>query len=120
MSASVVRRWAGCVAGWALPIVACVLLAPETARASCGDYVVINGRPSNVMAHHGAMPAEPGASAPARGPAKPCSGPTCSARPHEPLAPVPTNPPPPSQEWGALGEPLDYLLPSPTARVTGE
>src|SRR5262249_6353611 len=96
-------------------------LAPSSARASCGDYVIVNGRGPNVTVHHGAMPAaEPGRSAPVHGPTKPCSGPTCSARQHVPIAPAPSSPPPPAQAWGPIGEPLDFPLPSPTARVAGD
>ncbi len=120
MSTSVVRRWVRCVAAWAWPLVACVLLAPASARASCGDYVIVNGRQPNLAGHHGAMAAEPGRSEHGPGPAQPCSGPTCSARPQAPLSPIPSYPPPSSQEWGTISEPLVLLPPTPTARLAGD
>src|SRR5207302_1644036 len=66
-------------------------LAPSTARASCGHYVLI-GSPQK-ESNSQAPPARPTA-AEQQLPAapRPCSGPGCSEG-HEPLLPLPTTPP---------------------------
>jgi hypothetical protein len=81
------------------PVAAALLLAAglfgtaDPARAACGSYVVIDGRPAD-------HPVEP-----ARGPAEPCRGPNCSAK----QAPVPA----------PLAPPVNPL-PAPKDRCVGD
>jgi hypothetical protein len=85
-----------------LALLATALLAPRTAQASCGDYVVLGDRPAGA-AHAGqpmnTTPANPSAPTPHA----PCHGPLCSRnRPHLPLPPVV----PVSEQverWGCVG-----------------
>ena len=107
-------RALGRLAGWALPVLAGLLLAPAGARASCGDYVITR------VAHAGQ------ATAPQHGapmaqlppvPQKPCHGPHCSQAPSAPLAPAPTTPPQTSQEWGCAPDALAPAAIDPTARL---
>jgi hypothetical protein len=89
-------RALGRLAGWALPILAGLFLAPSAARAECGDYVVTR------LSHDAMAPqADPRQLPPAAPrPHKPCNGPRCS---HAPVAPpAPTVPGPTSQEWGCV------------------
>src|SRR5438552_2399788 len=80
-------------------------LAPSTARASCGHYVLI-GSPSQDTAEQVAQSAKTSNSALPRMPVPshpghpPCSGPGCSQG-GEPLLPLPTTPPSAEEErWG--------------------
>jgi len=72
------------------------LCAPAAARASCGDYVTLGGKPA-----HGEQQA-----APDRPPAPmpPCHGPSCSGvpRPDAPMPPAPAPTGPHADEWGWL------------------
>src|SRR6516162_11819561 len=86
--------------GVGLSLLAVVLLAPSTARAGCGDHVLVTSTTK-------ATPLSP-ISAPQQ-PAKkqaPCSGPHCSHAPISPLpapvAPVPAG----GHEWACALPPL--------------
>ncbi|HKI35097.1 MAG TPA: hypothetical protein VKA46_24790, partial [Gemmataceae bacterium] len=112
------RRWPKCHAyprfrlgkvcvdpgGWALPILAGLLLAPSAARASCGDYVT-----TRLSAPHHAAPGEQPPPAVPK-PHKPCHGAHCSQAPASPPAPVPTTSTQTLQEWGCV---LDELALTP-------
>src|SRR5690242_2901850 len=84
----------------ALPaLLACVLVAPSSARASCGDYVSVNNRSSTAPHGEHAPAPQPSAkpehvipcSQHAPGdPAPPCQGPGCSGNPLPAPAPVST------------------------------
>jgi hypothetical protein len=77
-------RWVRLLAGVVLPLLAGILAAPATARASCGDYVLLGNHPA-------ALPeAPPGSQTQPR----PCSGPLCSRPTPLPSAPVATTPTP--------------------------
>jgi hypothetical protein len=82
-------RWVRLLAGVVLPLLAGVLAAPATARASCGDYVLLgNGHADRAAApqlppadHRTAeqpLPVQP----------RPCSGPHCSRHLPPPLPPA--------------------------------
>src|SRR3954452_7083274 len=80
-------------------------LAPSTARASCGHYVLIGSplKDENGKQASAAKPSEAGqAQMPVPMPPgpRPCSGPGCSQG-HKPLLPLPTPPPSAEEEhWG--------------------
>lgn len=92
LSRAALRR----LAGWALPVLAGLLVAPAAARADCGDYVVTRIYRDAMAGRHEPVPPD------APRPHKPCSGPLCSQAPVAPTAPVPTAPRPASQEWGCF------------------
>jgi hypothetical protein len=102
MRASVRCRW------WPL-LPALVLGAwvgvPTQARASCGDYVVIGGKPGHAgnMAPTAPAPND-GRPSPAQLPnqGQPCHGPSCSgsSTPFVPVAPAPAPTGPQGDEWG--------------------
>src|SRR5438552_1607885 len=73
-----------------LALLSGVLLAPATARASCGDYVMLGAQ------GHGSSTFPSRAHGPSPLPA-PCSGPTCS-RQSIPIAPPPAPAPAPVEE----------------------
>jgi hypothetical protein len=108
-------RWGWLRAG-ALGVLLGVLIAPSTARASCGDYVVLgasplhfSGHPERVSANgrHESMPAVPGP--------RPCSGPGCNRGMPFPL-PAPTSLSTfQAEDWLCL---LDRLLPIDPQRST--
>lgn len=79
------QRWGRLLAGAMLSLLASILFAPSTARASCGDYVHIGSKASR-----DAMPAPAhGEPMPAGHDEKPCSGPLCSNdTSHLPMSPV--------------------------------
>jgi len=99
--------------GWALPILAGLLVAPADARANCGDYVVTRLSQAGVT-----MPEHPGPAGQlpplAPRPHPPCSGPRCSETPAAPPAPVPATPTQASQEWGSLLDALAFAAPGAT------
>ena len=79
-------------------------LAPSTARAGCGHYVLIGSplkesdkqaqpaKPGQADQHQTPVPMPPGP--------RPCTGPGCSQG-HAPLLPLPTTPPSAEEErWG--------------------
>jgi hypothetical protein len=96
-------RALGRLAGWVLPILAGLLLAPADARASCGDYVTTRALHADLAPSSEHQPAAPE-------PRKPCPGPHCSQAPAAPLAPAPTAPPQTSQERACCP---DALAPAP-------
>lgn len=101
----------GRLAGWALPVLAGLLLAPVAARADCGDYVVTRlSRAGTLPAAEHAVPR----------PHKPCSGPHCSQAPVAPPAPVPANPLPTYPEWGCAFDGLLIAPPDATALLPGQ
>jgi hypothetical protein len=82
-------RWVRRLAGVALPLLAGVLLAPATAHASCGDYVLLgDGHPPPA-----GVKAPQAPSAPLSQP-RSCSGPLCSRHTPPPLPPGSTVPVP--------------------------
>jgi hypothetical protein len=100
-------RALGRLAGWAVLILGGQFLAPDAARADCGDYVTTR------LAHADMAPPDrlpPGAPKPF----KPCSGPHCSGAPASPTAPAPAAPLP-SQEWGLA--PGGLLVTTPARAV---
>jgi hypothetical protein len=94
--------------GFALAAVAPLCLAPATAHAECGDYVIL-GRQSMAGTHEGheaearssyseGRPTTPSGQSP-------CSGPSCRRGPFRfPLAPV-SPAPVRDQEWGHVSNP---------------
>jgi hypothetical protein len=95
MGSRVFTRWHRLfrTAGVVCALVAGALALPETARASCGDYVTVTTSPEGTGGH-------PQPSSPRHDPdqhPKPCSGPSCSG---EPLP----SPPPPESSGNAHGE----------------
>jgi hypothetical protein len=72
---------------------------PDAASASCGDYVLVNGKPLSALRHESAarpsLPALPLESDAL--PQPPCNGPHCGKQP--PL-PVPAQPSAPTQTTG--------------------
>ncbi len=100
----------------ALAALGLVLLVPGWGRASCGQYVELNGQPSTgkIAAGH---PVPSGASLPA--PAKPtcpCKGPRCSQGPARAPA-VPVVPPTfGGERWAAFASSLDVPTPDGTQR----
>jgi hypothetical protein len=78
-------RWVRLSAGVVLPLLLGVLAAPGTARATCGDYVLLGGHP---------VPAATPEAPPAPPQPGPCSGPLCSRPTSLPLSPVSTAPAP--------------------------
>jgi hypothetical protein len=89
-------RALGRLAGWAVLILGGLVLAPNAARADCGDYATTRLTHVGMVSPDRLPPDAPK-------PPRPCSGPHCSQAPASPTAPAPTAPPP-SQEWGlALG-----------------
>jgi hypothetical protein len=106
----------GRLAGWALPILAGLVLAPA-ARASCGDYVSTRLSPDGMTSSGHALPADqPPPAVPE--PLKPCSGPHCSQAPAAPLDPVRMTPPQTSQEWGCVAGEFLLAPHDPTALLT--
>jgi hypothetical protein len=104
MTSPAFARRVATLAGWVLPILAVVLLAPGQATASCGDYVAWGPD----QATHHPTPAEPD---------RPCTGPSCSQAPHVPLTPVPPAPVRPAQEWGDFGALLGFEPPGHTTAL---
>ena len=109
-------RWLRLLAGVVLPLLAGMLAAPATARATCGDYVLLDGRP--VPPHSSEAPPAPPPQP------RPCSGPLCSRPTPLPLtpvsaAPVPVEdrcyPPPPSllADSRAVARILELSCPKP-------
>jgi hypothetical protein len=86
-------HWSRLTAGVALTLLAGVPLAPSTARASCGDYVLMAGSHAPPRAEPMQHPIDtPRPAHPAPADKKlPCSGPLCSQRPFVPL-PAPAAP----------------------------
>jgi hypothetical protein len=73
-----------------------LVLAPNPARASCGDYVLLGKEGMGRLDQHN----QPG---PLSDHERPCSGPNCSRQPMTPPA-VPVAPSSTSgQEWGCTG-----------------
>jgi hypothetical protein len=104
----------GLLTGWALPVLAGVLLAPAGARADCGDYATTR------LSHAGMPPlAEPKQPA-APQPHKPCSGPHCSQAPVAPLAPAPTAPSQSAEEWGCTFDGLALVPLEPSRPVDAQ
>src|SRR6266446_3245333 len=102
-------RWrlARLMTGVALALSVGVLFAPATAQASCGDYVLVGGRPAGDGTHadpHMTAQSMPHADrhmpmTPGNGHV-PCSGPMCSREPLSlPLSPAPASPVRPDL-WG--------------------
>ncbi len=108
-------RALGRVAGWAVPILAGLLLAPSGARASCGDYVVtrLSGAGLAPAGEHAAPAGELPSAAPR--PPKRCPGPYCSQVPAAPPAPMPTAPPQTALEWGCVTDGLLVAAPGRSA-----
>ena len=91
-------------AGVLLALLAAGLFAPAAARASCGDYVLVGGRPADMPAHAAQLPGSaPDAPALPPGGPVPCSGPLCSRHtpplPLMPLVPAPER----GDQWGWVG-----------------
>lgn len=88
-------------------ILAAVLLAPATARASCGDYVRMGQHPAHATSAAAPFPPRDSANVavpvvPTQKPVPPCSGPSCSRRtPIAPTAPVPPAPVE-GKHWGCV------------------
>jgi hypothetical protein len=70
-----------------------LLLAPSSAPAACGDYIVLTGDGSAAPAPHPDTP--PGGKAP-------CSGPSCSRGPATPPLSLPVPPPSERRDPGAV------------------
>jgi hypothetical protein len=121
-------RWARQGTGLLLAALAALLLAPVAARAGCGDYVVIGGKPPAVaqpdLHPPAASPQAEHAPALPPGGHAPCPGPLCSRGPTPlPLPPAPPAPSP-AEKWdGTLlppsladTEPVAWLADDDTAR----
>jgi hypothetical protein len=94
------RRPALPLLGALLALAAGFCCAPPAARASCGDYVVLDHRPASPA------PAVP---------AHPCHGPSCSRGSLPPLVPLTTAPSGPDR-WGHL-DPPPVEPPVPSFRI---
>jgi hypothetical protein len=107
-------RWGRRLAGVALPLLVIVLATPATARASCGDYVVLGsgpghsaGRPTMATQRHESMPSIPVPT--------PCSGPGCNRGTPLPLPAPATISSLQGEDWVCLP---DRLLPTDAPIVT--
>src|SRR5262249_38734250 len=83
----------------AVAVLGALLLAPKSALASCGHYVVVGQK--LVESTPDKQPATPATQHPLpAAPSAPCSGPNCSSNPGPaPLAPVPLTLPSTGEEW---------------------
>jgi hypothetical protein len=77
-------RWTKLLAGAGIALLAAAAFAPGTARAECGDYVVV-GSQHAPMAKHGQVDPTQHRSLPSA--PCPCEGPNCSQRPNAPFSP---------------------------------
>jgi hypothetical protein len=86
--------------GVALALLAGALFLPATARASCGDYIMLGSQGQGPSASLGDMSAHTDPSR-TQGPSPmraPCSGPTCSQQ-SIPIAPPPATNPVEEERW---------------------
>jgi hypothetical protein len=106
-------RWLRQWTGVGLPLLAFLLAAPTSARASCGDYLDLGN--AHATAH--APAADSGTTpTPADPQPRPCSGPLCSRSLPLPLSPAGT-PPAPVDDWSCPPLPLFLDAPQAVARL---